>query len=470
MLAIRATYLMGRVYSSVFQDGDSKVEAEWPPHPSRLFSSLVSAWGDGGEEEELRPALEWIEQQNPPVVYASEISRRKTVQAFVPINDLAKLAEHRSRKPRTFPSGTLADPHVYFVWDGQPPEKVIKGLRTILLRTSSLGHSASLVAMELSEPPASEQSAWQPDPAGDMRMRIPYGGRLDELTKRYEMFRRTPEKIFRPTAGESCLYSRQKPEEEPPAQGLFDQMIVIRRFQGPRTSLRSALSLTNALRGAVQAHSLQPVPEYISGHAPGSTQEKPVRSESPHLAFVALPVVDFSYAAGEIMGLAVLLPAALTQEDRAICWAAVGEVQSLTTPWGRWEVELADAEERRKALREKTWTAAGRLWSTVTPFVFDRFPKDPYGPEAERVVRDAFERSGFPAPVAIDVHYNPWHTGVPKASVFPPVPARPGKPKRYHCHVRVEFDREVAGPMVAGAGRYYGYGLFRRHTKEEGQA
>lgn len=468
MVAIRVTYLMGRVYSSILQDGDSKVEVEWPPHPSRLFSSMVSAWGDGGAEEELRPALAWIERQNPPVVYADEISRRKSVQVFVPINDSAKLPENRSRKPRAFPSATLANPDVYFVWDNDPPGEVLAGLRTILRRTSSLGHSASLVTMELSDPPASEQNAWHPDPVGDMRMRIAYGGRLEELTSRYAMFRQTPEKIFRPTAGESCLYSRLSPAREPPAQGLFDQMIVIRRFQGPRTSLRSTLSLTTALRGAVQAHSPQPVPEYISGHARGSTQEKPVRSESPHLAFVALPVVDFRYSAGEVMGLAVLLPAALTREERAVCWATVGEVQSLTTPWGRWEVELADAEERRKALREKTWTAPGKLWSTVTPFVFDRFPKDPYGPEAEQVVRDAFERAGLPAPVAIDLHYNPWHTGVPKASVFPPAPARRGKPQRYHCHVRVEFDREVAGPMIAGAGRYYGYGLFRRHTKEEG--
>ncbi len=382
---------------------------------------------------------------------------------------LAMLPENRSRKSRAFPSASLVNPDVYFVWDTDPPDEVLAGLRTILRRTCSLGHSASLVAMELAEPPAFDTSAWHADPAGDMRMRIAYGGRLEELTQRYALFRQTPEKIFRPTAGESCLYSRQKLETEPPPRGLFDQMIVIRRFQGPRTSLRSALSLTTALRGAVQVHSPQPVPEYISGHASGSTQEKPVRSEYPHLAFVPLPVVDFPYAAGEVMGLAVLLPAALRREERAICWAAVGEVQSLTTPWGRWEVELADAEERRKALREKTWTATSKLWSTVTPFVFDRFPKDPYGSEAEGVVRDAFERSGLPAPVAIDLHYNPWHTGVPKASVFPPAPARPGKPQRYHCHVRVEFDRRVAGPMIAGAGRYYGYGLFRGHTKGEEQ-
>ena len=101
------------------------------------------------------------------------------------------------------------------------------------------------------------------------------------------------------------------------------------------------------------------------------------------------------------------------------------------------------------------------VWSTVTPFVFDRYPQDPYGEEAEQIVRDAFARIGLLSPRSIDLHYNPWQIGVPRAAAFPPAPARPGKPQRYHCHVRILFDRQVAGPIIAGAGRYYGYGLFR---------
>src|SRR5579883_849700 len=45
MLALRVTYLMGRVYSASFDDGDAKAEPEWLPHPSRLFSALTAAWG-----------------------------------------------------------------------------------------------------------------------------------------------------------------------------------------------------------------------------------------------------------------------------------------------------------------------------------------------------------------------------------------------------------------------------------------
>ena len=88
------------------------------------------------------------------------------------------------------------------------------------------------------------------------------------------------------------------------------------------------------------------------------------------------------------------------------------------------------------------------MWSTVTPFVFDRYPKEPFGDEAERTVREAMMRVGLPEPCEIDLHYNPWHPGVPKASAFPPATARKAGQtgQRYHCHARVRFGRLVAGP------------------------
>ena len=109
------------------------------------------------------------------------------------------------------------------------------------------------------------------------------------------------------------------------------------------------------------------------------------------------------------------------------------------------------------------------MWLTVTPFVFDRYPKDPFGSEAEQFVREALIRMGLPEACGIDLHYNPWHRGVPKASAFPPAPTRAGRPRRYHCHVRARFAEEVQGPMIAGAGRFYGYGFFRALREEEEQ-
>jgi CRISPR-associated protein Csb2 len=462
MFALRVRYLTGRVYSAIFEDGDTKRTTEWPPHPSRLFSALVSAWGEGGAEEELRPALQWLEEQPAPKIYAGHHSPRKLVQSYVPVNDDRKMPEERSRKRRAFPSAFLSDPDVYFVWESKPPVHLAAALDQILLRTSYLGQSSSLVAVEISDlPPERNWAMWQPEASKGVRMRVPHSGRLQDLCARYERFRKNPTKVHRPSVGRTTLYSKASGEgNQQPAQGVFDQMVVFRREAGPKASLRSTLSLLAALRGAIQKHSPDPIPEYLSGHSSGSTLENPVPSEKPHVALVPLSFIGAQHATGEILGAALLLPVTLTLKERTHCWDVASSITELAMPWGRWIVSLADAEERRRSLQSETWSPSHNIWSTVTPFVFDRYPKDPYGKEAEQVVRAAFARVGLPEPCELDLHYNPWHLGVPKASLFPPAPARPTKPQRYHCHVLAQFDQPIKGPVVAGAGRYYGYGFF----------
>jgi CRISPR-associated protein Csb2 len=463
VFALRVTYLTGRVYSAVFDDGDDKREPEWPPHPSRLFSALVSAWGEGGGEDELRPALEWLEQQGPPTIYAGNCTPRRLVQAFVPVNDSRTLPEDRPRKPRTFPSATVCPPDAYFVWDTAPGAGVLAALDRILNRMSSLGHSSSLVAIEITDgPPAGQWTVWQPGASKGTRMRVPDAGRLKDLILGYERFQSNPIKIHRPSRGSTALYAAASKGKAMATRGIFDRMIILRRDEGPRCSLRSTLSVLSALRGAILKFAPQPVPEYLSGHAPWSTPENPVRTEHPHVALAPLAFVGAAHATGDLLGAALLLPRTLTPGELQVCWDVASEITELKMDWGRWTVSLTDAEERRGALLPETWAEPHSVWSTVTPFVFDRYPKEPYGEEAKQIVRDAFTRIGLPLPRDLDLHYNPWHLGVPKASAFPAATARPGKPRRFHCHVWAQFDERIAGPVVAGAGRYYGYGLFGR--------
>src|ERR1035437_6053000 len=192
---------MGRGYSAQFEDGDLKGEPEWPPHPSRLFSALTAAWGDGGAEEVLRPALEWLERHPAPRILAGPHTVRRLVQTFVPINDEISrqreavlkdkkpFPEDRPRKGRVFPSATLTHPDVYFVWDAEPEAEIRDGLDRILQRTSSLGHSSSLVSVEMADPvDAGDLTEWRPDAPKGERMRIPYPGRLKELVERHRLF------------------------------------------------------------------------------------------------------------------------------------------------------------------------------------------------------------------------------------------------------------------------------------------
>jgi CRISPR-associated protein Csb2 len=91
MFAVSVELLAGRYAATAYNDRDS---VEWPPHPARLFSALVAIWGEdeprGPVGEEERAALEWLEQQEAPEIFADPIEHagaRSVAPVFVPVND-----------------------------------------------------------------------------------------------------------------------------------------------------------------------------------------------------------------------------------------------------------------------------------------------------------------------------------------------------------------------------------------------
>ena len=102
------------------------------------------------------------------------------------------------------------------------------------LPTSSLGHSASLVSVEIAGEVYTEGlTEWLPEAPEGERMRIPYPGRLKELEERHRLFERSGSKIHRPTAGRSTLYATPQANISEPTQGVFDRMIILKRVTGP---------------------------------------------------------------------------------------------------------------------------------------------------------------------------------------------------------------------------------------------
>jgi len=80
MFALEIRFLTGRYAAS---RPDAQGEAEWPPHPARVFSALTAAM-----YERLQPspgdrdALEWLAGVGAPEVLASNATRRR-------LNDVA---------------------------------------------------------------------------------------------------------------------------------------------------------------------------------------------------------------------------------------------------------------------------------------------------------------------------------------------------------------------------------------------
>lgn len=486
MFCLKVTYLTGRSYAAPPEEGDEKRSAEWPPHPGRLFCALVAAWGESGEPECGRNALQWLEECGCPAVVFSDETRRDVLAVYVPANDVELprkvgegsisetqqrdlmqfLPETRLRNDRKFPSASLLDPTVWFVWAGLDiPDGLRVPLKALLRCTTALGHSSSLVSVEIADPPeiGSLPAGFQcvePADDGSMRLRVPSKGRLEYLKAQYEKFKVRAVKTNRPSPGATALYRFTTNREKcSPPQGVFREFLPLRRAGGSQLGLGSTHQLITAFRGAVFKAAGDDAPESLSGHAPGSTRENPIRSEKPHVAFVPLANVGFEHGDGRLLGVGVLLPA-LTSDEEQVTLKAIGSVAHLKmASAGTWDIEPAGATERRQALNPSRWTQPSRQWATVTPFVFDRFPKDHHGEEAQEIVRRACENIGLPSPTSVFCVEVQQMRGVPPSRVFKPAPTRPGKPQRWHIHLLLEWSEPVAGPICIGAGRYYGYGF-----------
>lgn len=80
---------------------------------------------------------------------------------------------------------------------------------------------------------------------------------------------------------------------------------------------------------------------------------------------------------------------------------------------------------------------------------------------AEDVIRQACERIGLPQPAKVTVVPTIALSGAQKPRFYGPFPREANRTRRALTHAILEFDRPVLGPILLGAGRFSGLGLFR---------
>ena len=184
-------------------DGARKEQAEWPPHPDRVFMALAAAWFETGEDPVEGEALRWLETLPPPAITASDACIRDPVVSYVPVNDtglsrkrpgsgdlnklkdagLSQLPEHRSRQPRGFPVAVPHDPTVHLIWPKVEAGAHHAALEQLAARVTHVGHSATFVQvwLQTSPPPP----AWIPATGlAPRRLRVTSPGRLQTLESR----------------------------------------------------------------------------------------------------------------------------------------------------------------------------------------------------------------------------------------------------------------------------------------------
>lgn len=385
---------------------------------------------------------------------------------------IALLPERRTRQARTFPVVIPETPKFAFFWPDANAADHRGSLERLCARVTRLGHSSSLVRCNVVDLESSPTLV--PDNDGDVTLRVIGGGQLERLERAFAHHRGVENRVL-PARPQRYRFVSQQATPIIAADSVFAaDWVVFERVAGARPVSSRTTDLARALRRALlEIHGGTGLPETLSGH----TEEGP--TGQPHVAFVPLPFVGHEYADGAIMGCALVLPRELPPRDR----------ETLLRLVAKWEKERADERgnltlaggslppftvrrvevSAKKSLSPDLWCNAATRFVTATPVALDKNPgnlrsRQPETArqatlEAQRSISDACERVVGARPVSVEVSLAPLLPGAQHVRDFLPWPGRPGRTPRVKVHADIRFPQLVAGPLLVGAGRYFGLGL-----------
>ena len=390
---------------------------EWPPHPDRVFQALVDA-----SRPEERDVLAWLESQPAPAIACGDAVPMQPAEAFVPVNyPGADIPERRVHQPRAFPLCWPRGP-VALMW-GDAPAGHFEALARIASRITHVGRAESVVVADVKA--GTVDAAWVPSARGELSLRVPRPGRLAALDRAFADGRHAP------TAG----WERYARAGVDIADGPWSELVAV-RLPHP-LGIERVVAAADALRNAVLSHLGDAAPAVAHGHGRGD-----------HVAWVGLPNLS-PFAAGELLGLAMVLPNNVDPLERAQCVRALLAIDHVMISGRRVPIERPSFA---MSLDAKTWARPATLWVSATPVVLDRFPRRGLG--AEQVVSDGVARAGYPRPLRV------W-LSTQNAGPFPASGHfRLRRPGKLYTHAVIEFAQPVRGPVLVGAERHFGLGLF----------
>jgi CRISPR-associated protein Csb2 len=115
------------------------------------------------------------------------------------------------------------------------------------------------------------------------------------------------------------------------------------------------------------------------------------------------------------------------------------------------------------------WCSASTRFITATPIALDKNPGNlrsnqkstahKASLEAQQGIGDACYRVVGIRPSSVEVSLAPLLPGAQHVRDFLPWPGRPGRTPRVRVHADIRFAESVRGPLIVGAGRFFGLGL-----------
>lgn len=385
---------------------------------------------------------------------------------------VALMPERRTRQVRTFPVVLPETPTFAFLWPTADPSPHRAALEQLCTRVTRLGHSSSLVRCRVVDRDLTPTLV--PGDEGEVVLRVVGAGQLERLDRAFEHHQGVENRVLPARHQRYCSASKVT-APSPKSESVFStDWVLFERVGGSRPVASRATDLARALRAAlIEVHGGQDLPATLSGH----TESGP--TEQPHVAFVPLPFVGNEHADGAIMGCALVLPGQLAKSDREMLLRLVAKWEkersnergNLTLAGGTlppFIVRRVDVSAKA-ALDPTRWCRASKRFLTATPIALDKNPGNlrsnqdgtarKASLEAQQNISDACLRIVGTRPSSVEVSFAPLLPGAQHVRHFLPWPGRPGRPPRVRVHADICFEEPVSGPLLLGAGRYFGLGL-----------
>ncbi len=371
---------------------------EWPPHPGRFFMALVAAHYETGADPAEREALLWLERlSEPPEVHAPEACPRTTVTQYVPVND--------KTGPSTAPMHSLP---------------LTRDRKDRTFARAWLTGDTAFVHWPQADPPPGIRAALEALCAKTTR--IGHSSSLVQVWLADQPSASLPRWV--PDSARATIPMRVP---VPGTLQALDEDFQQRheRARDPRDQSKSRSPVAGKRPLAEHGYALA-----AEAAAPASA---PGTVFSPHLLLFDLERLDGPY---RHLDLASTL--------------------SLTARW-------------REALTSHANDLSAEAQQIICGHTPDHQPFDQHPKakdkaasqqEAAELIAAACGRIGLPRPREVILTPVSAHLGALPAHAFPRLRRKDGTERR-HSHAILAFAEPVRGPVLIGAGRYRGYGVFR---------
>ncbi|HZT94492.1 MAG TPA: type I-U CRISPR-associated protein Csb2 [Gaiellaceae bacterium] len=481
-------------------DGRYHGEGDWPPSPARLFQALVAGAGLGGPlGDDVRSALQWLEEQEAPTIAAPRAWRPgRGVLYYMPNNDSDSIGGDPARISKR--TAKVFRPHFFdaeisfvYAWplatddqaaravcslaelvyqlgrgidmawawgeilDGEALDALLTHYPGCVFRPS-VGRSTLVLPAPL---PGSLESVERRYRASGDRFRYGRGGRTVRV-----VFRQPPRPRFRRVSYESPPARRLYELRQPTPESAFAPWPLVR---APDLVVRLRDAAVARLENALPQRKAE-VARVLIGRKPDGTNDGPTGAR---VRIVPLPSIGHPQADRDIRRVLVEVPAQCPLRADDVWWAFSG-LQLFDPVTGELLGAVLTSATDESMLRWYGIADAGswRTWRSVTPVALPPVRRPRADERARRqahaaaAVVQALRHAGLrSSPETVRVQREPFESKGVGAESFA---TRTRFTRDRLWHVEVTFPEPIHGPLVIGDGRFLGLGVLRPVDRSEG--